>query len=47
LEWGLKGWPIGLIVSAGLYDGNLEVDFVGIGTSVGMARKALHGQLGD
>jgi len=42
LEWGIKGWPVGVILSAGLYDGNPEVDFVGIGTSVGMARKAIH-----
>lgn len=41
VEFGVKGFPVGLIVSAGLYDGDTELDFVGIGTSVGMVRKAL------
>jgi hypothetical protein len=47
LEWGIKGLPVGLIVSAGRYDGRAELDFIGIGTSVGMVRKALGYQLGD
>jgi hypothetical protein len=41
LEWWVKGFPVGLIVSAGLYDGTVKLDFVGIGTSVGMAKKSL------
>lgn len=41
LEWGIKGFPVGLIVSAGRYDGKAELDFVGIGTSIGMVRNAL------
>jgi len=47
LEWGIKGFPVGLIVSAGRYEGRAGVDFVGIGTSVGMVRKALEIQRGD
>lgn len=47
LEWGIKGFPVALIVSAGRYDGKAELDFIGIGTSVGMARKALALQRGD
>jgi hypothetical protein len=47
LEWQPKGFPVGLIVSAGLYDGDVELDFIGIGTSVGMARKALVIQRGE
>jgi hypothetical protein len=42
LEWTVKGWPIGLVVSAGLYEGDVELDFIGIGTSAGMAKKALY-----
>lgn len=47
LEWGIKGLPVGVIVSAGRYDGKGELDFVGIGTSVGMVRHALGVRLGD
>jgi hypothetical protein len=47
VEWGIKGIPVGLILSAGKYDGKAELDFVGIGTSVGMVRKVLENQLGD
>lgn len=47
MEWGIKGFPIGLIVSAGMYDGRAELDFVGIGTSVGMVRKVLDLQRGE
>ena len=47
MEWGIKGFPVGLIVSAGKYDGRAELDFIGIGTSVGMVRKALEFQRGD
>lgn len=41
LEWGLKGIPVGLIVSFGRYDGTTELDFVGIGTSIAAVRQAL------
>jgi hypothetical protein len=42
VEWApTKSFPVSVIVSAGLYDGNAEVDFIGIGTSLGMARRAL------
>ena len=41
LEGAHKDFPVGLIVSAGMYDGSAEIDFIGIGTSAGMARKAL------
>jgi hypothetical protein len=44
LEWMPKGFPFGLIVTAGLYDGNVEMDFIGIGTSTGMVRKLLTDQ---
>lgn len=42
-----KDFPIGIIVSAGLYDGDPEVDFIGIGTSAGMARRAIYLQRGE
>jgi hypothetical protein len=43
LFWTLRGgWPVGLIVSTGLYDGAVKIDFVGLGTSAGMAKKALY-----
>ncbi len=42
VEWApSKRFPVSVIVSAGLYDGNAEIDFIGIGTSVGMARKTI------
>lgn len=47
LEWGIKGIPVGLIVSAGRYDGKAELDFIGIGTSLGMVRTALSLQRGN
>ena len=47
VEWGIKGIPVALIVSAGRFDGKTELDFIGIGTSVGMVRKALALQQGD
>jgi len=40
-EWSMKGWPLGVIVSAGLHDGKYGLDFVGIGTSIGAVRQAL------
>jgi hypothetical protein len=42
LDWRPKGFPIGLIVSAGLYEGDPAIDFVGIGTSLGMAKKTVY-----
>jgi hypothetical protein len=41
VEWMVKGFPVGLVVAAGLDDGDPELDFIGIGTSVGMAKKTL------
>jgi len=41
LEWSMKGWPLGVIVSAGLHDGRYGLDFVGIGTSIGTVRQVL------
>lgn len=42
LEWApTRRFPVSMILSAGLYDGNAEIDFVGIGTSLGMARKSI------
>jgi hypothetical protein len=41
LEWSMKGWPVGVIVSTGLHDGRYGLDFVGIGTSIGAVRQAL------
>lgn len=42
LEWApTKNFPIALIISAGLDEGNPEIDFIGIGTSLGMARKSI------
>lgn len=40
-EWTMKGCPLGVIVSAGLHEGHYGLDFVGIGTSLGAARRAL------
>jgi len=47
VEWGIKGLPVGLILSAGKYGGRSELDFVGIGTTVGMVRKMLGIQIGN
>lgn len=44
VEWMPKGFPVGLIVTAGLHDGRPEMDFIGIGTSTGMVRKLLTAQ---
>ena len=41
VDWSMKHWPIGVIVSAGLHDGRYGLDFVGIGTSMGAVRRAL------
>lgn len=41
LEWTMKDLPLGVIVSAGLHDGRYGLDFVGVGTSLGAARRAL------
>jgi hypothetical protein len=41
VEWTMKDWPLGVIVSAGLHDGKYGLDFVGIGTSIGTVRQAL------
>lgn len=44
LEWTVKGFPVGIIVSAGIYNGRYGVDFAGIGTSVGAARRAVQAE---
>jgi hypothetical protein len=42
VEWApTKNFPVCLIVTTGLYDGRAELDFIGIGTSLGMARKTV------
>ena len=41
MEWSMKGWPVGVILSAGLHDGKYGLDFIGIGTSIGAVRQAL------
>lgn len=41
VEWSMKGWPLGVIVSSGLHDGKFGLDFVGIGTSIGAVRQVL------
>ncbi|MBI2930766.1 MAG: hypothetical protein HYY16_03875 [Planctomycetes bacterium] len=41
MEWEIPGIPVKLIVSAGVHNGDLEFDFVGIGTSLGEAKKAV------
>lgn len=47
VEWGIEGFPVGLIVSAGTLDGAADLDFVGIGTSIGIVRHALGVRLGE
>jgi hypothetical protein len=47
LEWTVKGFPVGVIVSAGRHDGRYGLDFVGIGTSIGAARRAVENQDDD
>jgi hypothetical protein len=41
LEWTMKDFPLGVIVSAGMHDRRYGMDFVGIGTSLGAVRQAL------
>jgi len=41
LEWSVKGLPVGIIVSAGLFEGRYGMDFVGIGTSIAAVRGAI------
>jgi len=40
-EVGLKEFPLKAIISGGVLNGSPTVDFVGIGTSVSMAKKAI------
>jgi hypothetical protein len=47
LEWTMKELPLGVIVSAGLHGGRYGMDFVGIGTSLSTARRALVMQQGE
>jgi hypothetical protein len=46
-EWKMKEWPLGVIVSVGLYEGRYGLDFVGIGTSIGAVRRAIVMQQGE
>lgn len=41
LEWAPDGWPVALIVTAGMEDGKFKGDFIGVGTSIGMVRRML------
>ena len=41
LEWAPKGWPIGVIASAGMEEGSFKMDFIGIGTNLEMVRRVL------
>jgi len=41
LELTVKGFPVGMIASAGLYGGRYGMDFVGIGTSISAVRATL------
>lgn len=43
LEGTVKGFPVGIIVSAGIYRDRYGLDFAGIGTSIGAARSAVQG----
>jgi hypothetical protein len=47
LELTVKGFPVGIIVSAGLHDGRYGMDFVGIGTSIATVRRAVEMQHED
>ena len=37
-----KQLRVDVMVSTGLYDGNVKVDFAGIATNIGLAKKALY-----
>jgi hypothetical protein len=41
LEFTVPSFPLRAIVSAGMVDGRPEFDFIGLGTSIGMVRKAI------
>lgn len=41
LEWAPNGWPVGLIATAGLEEGEFRMDFIGIGTNLEMVRRVL------
>ncbi|MBI2932244.1 MAG: hypothetical protein HYY16_11380 [Planctomycetes bacterium] len=47
LEWGLLEIPLRLIVCAGVRDGEPTLDFIGVGTGLNEARKALLLALGE
>jgi hypothetical protein len=47
VEWGIKGIPFGVVATAGRYDGATKVDFIGIGTSLGVVRQAIARARGD
>lgn len=41
VEWAPKGWPVKLLVALGVDEGNVNVQFVGIGTSIGAVKQLL------
>ena len=47
VEWGPKDWPVKLLVAAGIDEGDVNVQFIGIGTSIGMVKKLLFIQSGE
>lgn len=47
LEWAPKDWPVKLLIAAGVDDGDVNVQFIGIGTSIGMVKKLLFTQSDD
>jgi hypothetical protein len=36
-----KGWPIGIVSSMGLYNGHVDFEFIGIGTTIESVKKAI------
>lgn len=45
LEWEIPGLALKVIASGGLHDGDPGMDFVGIGTSIGVAKSAVRHQM--
>jgi len=43
VEWQFASFPLKLLFSTGIQDGEFLMDFVGIGTSIGDAKKAVYG----
>lgn len=40
VEWMVKGFPVGFVASVGIVDGEPDLEFIGIGTSLEAARRA-------